>query len=924
MANHKLNDERISKLVSSISEQTSFGQVRPKLHKRLEDVVSDSVDRFNDRFKTITARWMESIREKVGKPVEEDNFKVPIAKLLKDSYGAPRKRIRPLDLFSPIGLGDLVELSTSLNQSVMSVIVEVPSSDDDPRYTIMDRKGELHYVEKSAFKFRIPRVIPKGWLYKIVDKINNDEGGHGSIKTTVDHEFETFFVNPLARTIIMQPVLKLTNEVWNLLPDLSRTLEIIHRTIQGDGPKQISIFDLIDAVNSTDLSSLKLALKKGDVHKGYMKVSNSFEELGTERTLHPQTNLGKSIKELPEDGKIEISLFYAVVLALRKQNRLWSTSYSSRSTMVPLSVTVNPLEDVNKVESIVERLKKNPNLSIEFQIFLKRRDFSSIPPELEDIFSLLKQYAVGNIEDPIAETAICQLMKKTTVFGSADVTKTHVYDLLTDVGYIDRQATNPMHFSNILALPGKNVSSQDDIEQDFYDLTTVEKDNKDPSAAIRKDFGDLKVYCIDSETAHEIDDGVSIERIDDSNVVLHIHIADPASYIEPEGTISKIAFKRAFTTYQPELHSPMLPQSLVDVCGLGVNGRKTRAMTYSVPYNYKSGLNLLEAQVRPSFVSNFPKYTYKTVDETLTKVSGVSSNSLTDEERDLSDLFKIAEQLRKDRVDKGAVVFKTSMTPRVTVSSNNEDSSDLFLAEMADVQIEAQETTNSVVLVSELMILANSVSATVMHKNNIPGIFKGMDELKLEGSAAKVISSLNEITKNTGEFPDSQALVKALKFINPAFYSPKPIRHLMLGVDFYSPSTSPLRRFGDLINHWQFHSYLNTKQVMFNKDQTLFITMHIEARNDILKKAQRRSNSFYCINLIRNQIKNKKLGKYSFLVSSRPRDGSVNGMISELGIFGFMELNSNIQPPKIGDIITNFEFVELDSVDSLLRVRQLE
>lgn len=913
----------MSDLVDRIGRQSSLGKVTRAFHKSLEEITDDANNRFNERFRKVTSKWIRNVVKITGQAQKDKESRTPMAKLLKDRYGHPKENIKPLDLFSPLALGDLVELSTSLNQSVMSVIVEVPTRNDDPRYTIMDRKGELHYVEKSAIKFRIPGVIPKGWLYKIVEKIGNDEGGHGSIKTTVDHKFETFFVNPLARTIIMQPVLRFTHEAWDLLPDLSRILEIIHRTIQGNGPKQISIFDLIDAVKSTSLLDLKSALKDKNVHKGYIKVSNSFGDLDTERTLYARTILGKTIKELPQDKEVDISLFYAVVLALRKQNRLWSTSYSSRSTIVPLSVTVNPLEVVNKVDSIVESLKKNPDLSIDFQIYLKRRDFRSIPKELEDIFYILKEYAVGNIEDPIAESVICQLMKKSSLLESTDVTKTQVYDLLTDVGYIDKQATNPMHFSNILALPGKNVSSQDDIEQDYYDLTSVSNTSKDPSAEIRKDFGDMRVYCIDSETAHEIDDGVSIERIDRSNVILYIHIADPASYISPEDTISKIAFKRAFTTYQPELHSPMLPQSLVDVCGLGVNGRKTRAMTYSIPFNNQKGLDFSKAKVQPSYISNFPKFTYKDVDETLFKISCESDRSLIDEERDLADLFKIAEKLRQERIYNGAVMFNGSMSPRVTVNTKNQ-SSESISREMDDVEFEAQKTTPSVVLVSELMILANSVSAAVMKNNKIPGIFKGMDELELKGSAAKVISNLNKWTRTTGKFCDTKAMIRALKFINPAFYSPEPIKHLMLGVDSYSPSTSPLRRFGDLINHWQLHSYLNTRKVLFNQAQMLFITMHIETRNDILKKAQRRSNTFYCMNLIRNQLKTRKLGKYTFLVSSRPFNGSVSGVIPELGIFGTMELDLNIKPPKIGDIIRKFEFVELDSVDNILRARQLK
>ncbi|CCH43812.1 hypothetical protein BN7_3366 [Wickerhamomyces ciferrii] len=928
----KSHREEIYSSVDNILQSDFFQKIQKTQaidSKTLKEIIPEEVERFDKKFKSPTFRWMKKVHQDLRDKFDVEKIdNIPFTSLLEKYYGKPKFFIKATEIFDTLEVGDAVEFSKTLDQSVMSVIVQLPSRDDDPRYTVMDRKGTLHFCEKSSFKLRIPKVIPKEWINGIVERTNLESSGYGSVKTTVDHQYELYAVNPLARRTIVGPLLQITNDAWDWLPDVSQQLEVIHRLCQGNGPKQITLFHLYHAVRKIPLKNMKGGAITGV--DSYQALNKRVQHLGSDFNIFGDSGLGKSINSLDPEAAYDVPLLYSITLALKKQNTLWSTSYTSRSAMLPLSVTVNPLEYVHRAESAIHSLKTDSELRESFADYIEKRDFTNVPKEFENILFLLKEYSVGNITDPVSESVICQLTKLPENLLDLDVTKTKIYNLLSEIGYIDTKLTNPVHFSNNLCMPGKDVSLQADRERDFYELSdeTLDKDF-DISKDIRKDFGDMKVYCIDSETAHEIDDGVAIERIDDKTANIHIHIADPASYLSPENSISKIAFERAFTTYQPETISAMLPMSLVNLSGLGIEGQKTRVMTFSVPFNFETGkVDLSKAEVQPSYVSSFPKYTYNTVDKTLLKTKYQDASSLNDEERDLNDLFKIAQKLRESRVEQGAVIFGESFGTDVKVlpkSENDAESDSLYVDSSMDdynIVFGKQKSTDSQLLVSELMILANTISGSVLKENSYPGIYKGMRETKSTGSASEVINNMNKMIKE-GSLPMLKDIARSIKFIVPAIYSHQPNRHLMLACDTYAPSTSPLRRFGDLVNHWQFHNMARAKPSRFTEAEMFYMTLHIEVRNDILKYSSRRAVSYYCTKYISEQIEKGNRLDLSFFTWSRPNGRYVSGIIPEFGLFARLKLERDSRPPKVGSVIKNFEIDCLDPISGDIELKQI-
>lgn len=809
------------------------------------------------------------------------------------------------DLMSrPLQVGDLVLLKS--HSSELCMCIDIPASTEDPRYTFATVDGSVVFTTRSMIATRIPHSLPEvasdAPLLVREPKHGFEPVGYVKNKTS-----ETFLLPVIPRQQISSPIShQISKNAWEALPCTLKKLEILHRHLQdARGPWQVPFFSLVDMAEQLDIQSASAADSGASYVKSLIKSCTS----------RATTKLNS--------GTL-LSVFWAI--QNQQQSHLWGGIHTNRALLSPISVTVMPLSSQHLYYGqVLNNLKANNYDAVnKFAKLVDAGEFSSAVEKFPEIIKLLQDYAAGNFySDSTVVSVVSKIFRKISKFEGDDITRDICHHLLKILDPT-QEALNPLHYNLDLGLPPS--SSRALSEQEIYRLakpTLVENSHT------RHDFGNVKVYCIDSDTAHEIDDGISIEKCSNDMYTLHIHIADPASLF-PESRktengikneVLQIALQKSFTTYLPDLVMPMLPKHYSEAADLGKQDQKTKTLSFSVNVEWspRGTFRLLPDtfQVRLGLVSNFPKVTYETVDSVLEQVSRVhEGEKLTDIQQDLSTLHAIAQQLRDYRVkNQNAVVFGDGFNKgQVELLADKEDV-------LQKVAFKDQVETPSTVLVSELMILANTLSGRFFKNHKIPGVFRCYKSLKV-GTQAQFEYELVKMKMEKGNPLSVKDKNMIAMLLNSSYYSGYPYPHEMIGASQYLTVTSPLRRFPDMINHLQLHRFLRGLPLCFTKSDVHRFVWQIQSRDAILKLAGQNSNTYWTLRYLKELIKENKDRRFDVMVNSVPQVGFVRCILPE---FSSARATLKFKPnetsyPKIGDIVKNCQIIKIDALEGLMEM----
>ena len=393
--------------------------------------------------------------------------------------------------------------------------------------------------------------------------------------------------------------------------------------------------------------------------------------------------------------------------------------------------------------------------------------------------------------------------------------------------------------------PKKSSSPSTLSSTEFYPL--------DPHDAVRKDFGRLAVYTIDDAGAAELDDGVSIEPAAPTasgipTYWIHVHIADPTSLLHPRHDISLVAKSRDCSEYFPERTWSMLPSWFIRGKGLSLGTKlgNEEEKTLTMSSRVDATGEIIETDIKAGIVRTVKRFTYGAVDTILRapermhgivlhepllvsdyKLSSTFSPSrLTDDATlktdttaltDLPLLHSLASALLRRRVAADAL-FWTFARSSVNVSPSIDYAPLLtdaprFYSTSPTVSLTlpttgASSMSPAQVLVSELMILANRNAARFCVERNIPVPFRGQPTPK--GPPGALERALKERDPITGEISGAAVMKEGLNFVG-ATETVDPQPHAPMGITDpygYVKVTSPLRRYHDMLAHWQIKSAL--------------------------------------------------------------------------------------------------------------------
>ncbi|KAF7592123.1 hypothetical protein BBP40_000671 [Aspergillus hancockii] len=383
-----------------------------------------------------------------------------------------------------------------------------------------------------------------------------------------------------------------------------------------------------------------------------------------------------------------------------------------------------------------------------------------------------------------------------------------------------------------LALPGHGISRQsdsmwEDVKRACEKLSSEGLTDKMEST--RTDFRDLPVYCVDDPGAQEIDDGVSLERIPGSNDTfwIRVHVANPSAFVDPDEQVMNYAASRVQTLYAPERTYPMLPSTLTQKHFSLAPGRPT--LTFSAKMNLQG--EILDTNVVNGIVRNVIYITHDTLrglfepelQQTLEPLTVGGElvkeqtrenlqETLSSEDKDtFHTLRKLMLAFRKHRRRNGAMEWPSPMDTPLSVTAGNGPlkAYDMQVTEgryiLGDpiIQLRPRNVDPHEVpdltkrnLISTLMNLACYVSGKWCAERNIPTVFDG----------TFYHPEYPRLTRsNMSEYGGQTWLqLAAPKGIS----SSSPTHHVPLGLDTYVKSTSPLRRYTDLMTHYQIEAAL--------------------------------------------------------------------------------------------------------------------
>jgi exoribonuclease II len=290
-------------------------------------------------------------------------------------------------------------------------------------------------------------------------------------------------------------------------------------------------------------------------------------------------------------------------------------------------------------------------------------------------------------------------------------------------------------------------------------------------------LADVQAISIDDSETTEIDDALSVQGIGTGRVTLGIHIAAPALAIQPEQAIDKLARNRYSTVYMPGQKITMLPDNVVQGYTLQ-EGRACPALSLYLTYE-ESSLVLLGSQTRLEKVPIVANLRHDVLD------AHVSHDWLCSNQADLSFLpeipslpayslhsllsflYQLANHLKAQREQvrgKPETFNRPDYNFRIAKTGQP-----LTGDEKVDITTRRRGAPLDL-MVAEAMILANNTWGQWLAQLGVPGIYRSQSSL---APGVKVRMST------------------------------KALPHAGIGVQAYAWSTSPLRRYVDLVNQWQ-------------------------------------------------------------------------------------------------------------------------
>lgn len=433
----------------------------------------------------------------------------------------------------------------------------------------------------------------------------------------------------------------------------------------------------------------------------------------------------------------------------------------------------------------------------------------------------------------------------------------------------------------------KEYHLPDEFPKEIRELAkSTAKEVSEEDKLNRVDLRDELIFTIDGFDAKDLDDAISIDRLDNGNIQLGVHIADVSHYVEERGAMDREAYERGNSAYLLDRVIPMLPEEISNgICSLNEGVDR---LCLSVTMEISNTGSVVSHRIEETIINSKRRLVYDHVSNYLEDKSLVDSSIVGLEDK-LVLMEELSSILYGRREKRGSIDFDFPETK--IILDDKGKPVDVFKSE--------RRIGNRII--EEFMLVCNETVAEQFYWAEIPFLYRIHEE-----PASEKIENFNKIIHNFGYSikgkqeihpKDLQILTKEIKgkkeetlistlllrSLRKAVYSNEPDIHFGLAAKYYSHFTAPIRRYPDLVIHRiikkSISGNLSGKYIKFLEENLEEIADHTSMTERRAEEAER-------------EVEDMKKAQYMTQYIGM----EFNGVVSSVTGFGmFIQLDNTIE-----------------------------
>ena len=403
----------------------------------------------------------------------------------------------------------------------------------------------------------------------------------------------------------------------------------------------------------------------------------------------------------------------------------------------------------------------------------------------------------------------------------------------------------------------------------------------------RTDLTNEMIFTIDGDDTRDIDDAISIEKMNNGHYKLGVHIADVSYYVKEDSPLDNEALKRSTSVYLVDRVIPMLPHELSNgICSLNPNVER---LAISCVMEFDGVGKQIDYKIFPSVIKSRKQMTYNKVNDILER------NIIAEDYKEYADTLKLMNEL--------AHILRKMKEKRGYIDFGIEEAKILVDETGKPTEVKKRNRGEGEKLIEDFMIAANECVANHIYFMNLPFIYRVHEVPKIEkirdyltfvnslgytitgninDTRPTVLQNILSQLEDKKEYPILSTLL--LRCMQKAVYREVNLGHYALGSQCYTHFTSPIRRYPDTTVHRLLHTYLfdnhiDTPTVNKWEGKLPFIAEHTSERERAADDLER-------------DVDDMKMAEYM----EEHIGEEFDGMISSMTNFGmFIELDNLIE-----------------------------